>query len=181
MKLDKRKILIGAMCFVTIGLLSDRLIGRLSVFIVPFVFGLILPFVNWRDLGQKKVMKLTFVTLTSLVLFYLSFFAAMTLGINSLVVVSIICGLAGVGLYVTTSVFINSLEKGVIQLGLIFILGAISIPVADLLTKIIAGDNTPSDFFFPTWTILVGLAMSLGQRVSRKTEDELTDRQQSLG
>ena len=128
MKLDKKKIFIGTICFATIGLSANRLIGGLSVFIVPFIFGLILPFVNWRDLGQKKMMKLTFVTFTSLVLFYLSFFAAITLGKNSLVVVSIICGLAGVGLYVTTSVFVSSLDKGLIQLGLIFVLGGISIP-----------------------------------------------------
>lgn len=174
MKLDKKKILIGAICFATIGLLSNRLIGEFSVFVVPFLFGLIIPIVNWGDLGQKKIMKLTFVLFTSLVIFYLSFFAAMTLGLNSLVIVSIICGLAGVGQYLTTSVFINSLDKGAIQLGIILILGLISIPTADLITKIIIGDNTPSDFFFLTWTIQVGLGMSLGQRKKEKTADELT-------
>ena len=119
-----------------------------------------------------KVIKLTFVAFTSLVLFYLSFFAAMTLGKDSLVVVAIICGLAGVGQYLATSVFIISLDKGVIQLGLILLLGLISIPTAELLTMIVGGDRIPSDFFFPGWTILVGLGMSLGQRKKEHKTDK---------
>jgi hypothetical protein len=174
MKLDKVKMLIGTTSFVTIGLLSNILIAEFSVFVIPFIFGLVLPIVNWRGLGQKKIMKLTFVLFTSLVIFYLSFFAAMTLGLNSIVIVSVICGLAGVGQYLTTSTFINSLDKKVIQLGVILILGFLAIPSADLLTKVIAGVDTPSDFFFLTWTIQVGLGMSLGQRIKVKTADELT-------
>lgn len=137
-----------------------------SIFVLPVIFGLLLPIVNWRDLGQKKIMKLTFVLFTSLVIFYLCVFAVTTVGTNSLLIAAIICGLAGVGQYLTTSVFINSLDKRVLQLVTILILGIASIPMADLLTKVVTGPNTPSDFLFPSWTILVGFGMSLGQRIS---------------
>ena len=173
MKLDKRKALITTGCFLTIGLLSDTLIDKLSVYGVPFLFGLVLPVVNWRNLGERKIMKATFVLLTSLCLFYLALSASMTLGQNSLVIVAIILGLSGVGEYLLSSVFIRSLDKGLAQISFVLVLGLLSIPTASLLADSIGG-TAPGDFLFITWTIQVGLGMSFGQRLRSNVEDRLT-------
>jgi hypothetical protein len=170
MKLDKRKVKIAILCFVTIGLLSDRLIDGISVFVIPGIFGLVIPLINWTELRERKIIKLTFLLMTNVIIFYLSFFAAMTLGKNSLVIVAIICGLAGVGQYFVSSIFIKSLDKGVIQIIFVLALGLLSIPTAVLLADMVNGglDNTPSDFFFLTWTIQVGTGISLGQRLTNE-------------
>jgi hypothetical protein len=165
MKFNKKKIVIAVLCFVTLGLLSDSLIKGLSVFVVPGLFGLVIPIVNWESLEERRMMKMTFLLLISVVLFYLSFFAVMTIGVNSLAIAAIICGFAGVGEYLISAIFVKSLDKGVIQLMIVFVLGLLSIPTASLLANILKGTNTPSDFLFATWTIQVGFGTSLGQRL----------------
>lgn len=167
MKFDKKKVIIAILCFVTIGLLSYRLIDGISVFVIPGIFGLVIPLINWTELNERRIIKLTFLLITSVIIFYLSFFAAMTLGEHSLVIVAIICGLSGVGQYLVSSLFIKSLDKGVIQIIVVFVLGLLSIPTASLLADIVNGglDNTPSDYLFLTWTIQVGTGISLGQKL----------------
>ena len=169
MRIDKKRTLIATVCFLTIGLLSDTLIDKLSIFVVPFVFGLVLPIVNWRNLGERKIMKLTFVLLTSLILFYLTLIATMTLGESSLIAISIILGLSGVGEYLFSSLFIRHLDRGLIQIGFVLVLGILSLPTASLLADSFSGGI--GDFLFLTWTIQVGLGMSLGHRL-RSNEDE---------
>jgi hypothetical protein len=170
MNFDTKKVIIAILCFTTIGLLSDRIINGFSVFVIPGVFGLVLPFINWRVLGERKILKMTFILFASVALFYLSFFAAMTLGEDSILVVAIISGLAGIGQYFVSSIFIKSLHKGGVQIIIILALGLLSIPSASLLADIVNGGlgSTPSDFFFSTWTIQVGTGISFGQRLTNE-------------
>ena len=98
----------------------------------------------------------------------------MNWGLNSFLIFVAIGGLAGVGQYLAAAVSINSLDKGVMRLLIVFVAGSLTIPTTALLAKIFQG--SPHDFYYFTWTIQVGLAMTFGQRIKEEQSGELFDR-----
>ena len=108
------------------------------------------------------------ITLGSVSLFYISFFASMKLGENSVLLVGIISGLAGVTQFVLTKMFIPTIRLDLLQIIAILILGLLAIPSTSWLSDILDG-RSATDLFFAIWIIQVGLGMSLSQRVHQRT------------
>jgi hypothetical protein len=92
----------------------------------------------------------------------------MTLGENSVLLVGIISGLAGVTQFVLTKWFIPTIRLDVLQIIAILILGLLAIPSTSWLSDILDG-RSATDLFFAIWIIQVGLGMSLSQRVQQRT------------
>lgn len=135
------------------------------IWLLPILFGITIPAVNWGNMGKWRLLKIGLYGLIALVVFIVAgdtSVGASEAGHNILAI--FISGITGLVLLFLYAVSIKSLRPNIWTYFLTFGLTSIAIPLAEYTTRILRINPNDDEWDLLLWVGLFAVALSTGLR-----------------